>query len=561
MPRLPAEPAESFTQKCLRSRRAHPPVLARRLRAAAAAAAPAVNLAAARSKRCTLCARRQSRHIARAARTERADQHPGAGRPRRGLRGQREVSARSSTRAIGRGEPGSSSSTVPRKASSPHDRQTIGPRGESADVLGIELLAAEAAGHGRAMSTVLVTGGFRLHRRATRSCSSSPPATRPHDGAQPWTRSRRARDAQAGRRRARRCASPSSPPISSATTAGPRPWRLRLRPARGLAVSREHPEARGRAHRPRTRGRPARAPRGARRRGQARGPDLVVRRHRLRPRGTGRALRRDQLDDPDGGDVRPYAKSKTLAERAAWDFIAKEGGALELAVVNPVGVFGPVLGADYSTSILIVQRLMDGAMPGCRALLRRRRRARRRRSAPARDDQSRGQGRALPRGRRRLSVDAGHREDPEGAPGRRGGKVPTRRAAQLARAHRGAARSGGQAEPSRARQAQERDQRKGAAPLGWAPRTNEDAVVATAESLVRLGLLKHSAKPSAARKHVLTAGAPGAWRIKKVTCKSPCKEPILPIRMVSRDPAEIAAEQLHAHAPARPPHAGEEYLN
>src|ERR1700732_101804 len=42
----------------------------------------------------------------------------------------------------------------------------------------------------------------------------------------------------------------------------------------------------------------------------------------------------------------------------------KEGW-LELSVVNPVGVFGPVLGPDYSTSILLVQRLMDGAMPGC----------------------------------------------------------------------------------------------------------------------------------------------------------------------------------------------------
>src|SRR6185295_1721141 len=65
-----------------------------------------------------------------------------------------------------------------------------------------------------------------------------------------------------------------------------------------------------------------------------------------------------------GDDVRPYVKSKTVAERAAWDFMAREGGALELAVVNPVGVFGPVLGPDYSTSILIVQRLMDGDMPG-----------------------------------------------------------------------------------------------------------------------------------------------------------------------------------------------------
>jgi nucleoside-diphosphate-sugar epimerase len=37
---------------------------------------------------------------------------------------------------------------------------------------------------------------------------------------------------------------------------------------------------------------------------------------------------------------------------------------MELAVVNPVGVFGPVLGNDYSTSILIVQKLLDGALPG-----------------------------------------------------------------------------------------------------------------------------------------------------------------------------------------------------
>jgi nucleoside-diphosphate-sugar epimerase len=66
--------------------------------------------------------------------------------------------------------------------------------------------------------------------------------------------------------------------------------------------------------------------------------------------------------DPSGPDVLPYVKSKTIAERAAWDFVAKEGGGLELSVVNPVGVFGPVLGPDYSTSILLVQRLMDGAM-------------------------------------------------------------------------------------------------------------------------------------------------------------------------------------------------------
>ena len=71
--------------------------------------------------------------------------------------------------------------------------------------------------------------------------------------------------------------------------------------------------------------------------------------------------------DPSREGLSAYVKSKTLAERAAWDFISSQGstGNLELSVVNPVAVLGPVLSPDYSTSILIVQRLMDGAMPGC----------------------------------------------------------------------------------------------------------------------------------------------------------------------------------------------------
>lgn len=79
---------------------------------------------------------------------------------------------------------------------------------------------------------------------------------------------------------------------------------------------------------------------------------------------TNKPFNEENWTDPNGDDVRAYVKSKTIAEKAAWDFIANQGGSLELAVVNPVGVFGPVLGPDYSTSILLVQRLMDGAMPG-----------------------------------------------------------------------------------------------------------------------------------------------------------------------------------------------------
>jgi len=68
--------------------------------------------------------------------------------------------------------------------------------------------------------------------------------------------------------------------------------------------------------------------------------------------------------DPEGPAVQPYMKSKTLAERAAWDFIAREGNGMELAVVNPVGIFGPALNGDLSTTIFLVKTMLEGKMPG-----------------------------------------------------------------------------------------------------------------------------------------------------------------------------------------------------
>jgi nucleoside-diphosphate-sugar epimerase len=68
--------------------------------------------------------------------------------------------------------------------------------------------------------------------------------------------------------------------------------------------------------------------------------------------------------DIHGGEMSSYVKSKALAERAAWDFMAAQGGALELTVVNPSGIFGPVLGSDFAASIDLVARLLKG-MPGC----------------------------------------------------------------------------------------------------------------------------------------------------------------------------------------------------
>ncbi|MEU4161988.1 aldehyde reductase [Actinoplanes sp. NPDC026670] len=61
--------------------------------------------------------------------------------------------------------------------------------------------------------------------------------------------------------------------------------------------------------------------------------------------------------------IAPYQKSKTLAERAAWDFVGEDGRGLELATVNPTAVLGPVLGPDYSPSLNGIARMLDGSMP------------------------------------------------------------------------------------------------------------------------------------------------------------------------------------------------------
>lgn len=60
------------------------------------------------------------------------------------------------------------------------------------------------------------------------------------------------------------------------------------------------------------------------------------------------------------GNVAPYQKSKTLSEKAAWDFIDREGNGLELSTVNPVAVAGPALGADYSHSLRMFTNILQG---------------------------------------------------------------------------------------------------------------------------------------------------------------------------------------------------------
>lgn len=195
--------------------------------------------------------------------------------------------------------------------------------------------------------------------------------------------------------------------------------------------------------------------------------------------------------DPTKPDVMPYTKSKTLAERSAWDFIEREGRGLELAVVNPVGVFGPVLGPDYATSILLVQRMLDGALPGLPKMsfgvvdVR-----------DVADLHLRAMTNPAANGERFLAVAGDFMWIVEiarvlkGRLGEAARRVPTRQLPNWL------VRLAALKDPAVKQILPELGKWKNATSekaqrvLGWTPRSREESVVATAESLVRLGLVK-----------------------------------------------------------------------
>jgi len=59
----------------------------------------------------------------------------------------------------------------------------------------------------------------------------------------------------------------------------------------------------------------------------------------------------------------PYVKSKVLAERAAWDFVVSNQCKNLLTVVAPSAILGPVLSKDFSYSVQVVSRLLNGSAP------------------------------------------------------------------------------------------------------------------------------------------------------------------------------------------------------
>lgn len=201
-----------------------------------------------------------------------------------------------------------------------------------------------------------------------------------------------------------------------------------------------------------------------------------------------RTFTEEDWTNPDAGGLGAYVKSKTLAERAAWGFVAREGAGLELSVVNPTGVFGPVLGPDFSTSIQLVKRLLEGSIPGLPRVaygivdVR-----------DVADLHRRAMTEPAAAGERFLAVAGEFMTVAEIAAllrermGADAKKVPTRVLPNwLVRLVSRFDSSVRQIVPELGK-AKQASNAKAKGLLGWAPRSNEDAIVASAESLLRLG--------------------------------------------------------------------------
>jgi dihydroflavonol-4-reductase len=78
----------------------------------------------------------------------------------------------------------------------------------------------------------------------------------------------------------------------------------------------------------------------------------------------GRDLTESDWTDPDNPSLTPYTRSKTIAERAAWDYMREQGAEDRLVAVQPGAIIGPVLGKDRSYSLQAVDRMLTGRMPG-----------------------------------------------------------------------------------------------------------------------------------------------------------------------------------------------------
>ena len=148
----------------------------------------------------------------------------------------------------------------------------------------------------------------------------------------------------------------------------------------------------------------------------------------------------DDWTDPDHPDVGVYARSKTLAERAAWAFVAEKAPQIALTTVNPGFVFGTPRDRTYGSSIKLLERIFRGIDPALPRLSF---------ACVAVQDVAEAHlaaverpehGRAAHRCRRPLAVDEGHRR--YRAQRRSSLKTRSARSARLADQDRGPFQSG-----------------------------------------------------------------------------------------------------------------------
>ena len=196
----------------------------------------------------------------------------------------------------------------------------------------------------------------------------------------------------------------------------------------------------------------------------------------------------EEWTDPEEKDLSAYNKSKVLAERAAWDFMHKEGGELEFAAINPMAIFGPSLGPELSSGFRLLKQVLDGSL----------------RAIPnmtlgivdvrdLADLHIRAMTDPSAKGQRFLALSGGILSLPEIAVllkeklGTKAKNVSTRRLpdwiVRVAALFNPTARN---LVPQLGRYRNASNE-KAKALLAWQPRTNEEAILATTESLIRFG--------------------------------------------------------------------------
>jgi nucleoside-diphosphate-sugar epimerase len=209
-------------------------------------------------------------------------------------------------------------------------------------------------------------------------------------------------------------------------------------------------------------------------------------------RDTTKLITEESWTNPDEKGLSAYNKSKVLAEKAAWSFMKKEGGNLELSVINPVGVFGPAFGKNLSSGFELLKKILDGSMKAIPNMTIS--------TIDVRDLADlhiRTMTSDAANGQRFLALSGGVLTLPQIAAllksklGEKGKNISVKTLPDwIVRVAAWFSPVAKNIVPQLGRY-REASNEKAKTMLGWAPRTNEEALLAAAESLFRMGAIKN----------------------------------------------------------------------